>query len=147
MLSTTLSVQDFLAFGFVSACKGIKIISDFHCGPQQHLASRGNVHTQRCAPTLLSGTLPPFRHFTLDLACRFQKHSHLSGLSWFFFFLSEINCISMDKWLFQEKGARFHSPKAPCRPLGTKAPEKCLAGELPRVPALGKIGQGWIQSC
>ena len=49
----------------------------------------------------------------------------------------------MDKWLFQEKGARFHSLKHLHRLLGTKAPERCLAGEpQPQVSALGEASGG-----
>lgn len=57
-----------------------------------------------------------------------------------FFLLSGENCISMDKWLFLEKGARFHSPKAPHRLPGTKAPERRLAGEPPGVSPRGPAG-------
>lgn len=58
-----------------------------------------------------------------------------------FFLLSGENYISMDKWLFLEKGARFHSPKSPHRLLGTKAPERHLPGE-PHGVSLGRPSKG-----
>lgn len=45
----------------------------------------------------------------------------------------------MDKWLLQEKGARFHSLKPFQGFLGEKAPERCLAGE-PRRPGVNPGG-------
>lgn len=35
----------------------------------------------------------------------------------------------MDKLPFQEERARFHSPQFPRGLWGTKAPERCLAGD------------------
>lgn len=85
----------------------------------------------------LPGTSPP--HWKLASA----SHKHLLTLVALlvFFLFSEVNCISMGKWLFQENGARFHSLKPLHRLLGTKAPEKCLAGEPP-TPAPGASSWG-----